>query len=125
MFLASNSKNKVAAVKIVERNPNTATSVDREVETLRELTALAENWDDSERTVRLLEVIGHPESHDPSSLAPTPFQEVALVMVPMTPLTLSNLVGNSNHESAFPWFLATTIDRLELTISARAEEPGA
>jgi hypothetical protein len=79
-------------VKIVERNPNTASSVDREVRTFRELAT--GKWNDCERIVRLLEVIGYPESNTPSSN--TPFQEIAIVMVPMTPVTLSNLVGSSN-----------------------------
>lgn len=90
VFLASNSKNQVAAVKVVEWNSGTKHSIDREIQTFRKLTALANERDAGDRIVRLLEVIGHPgDSHLSSS---TPFQEVAMVMDPMTPLTLSNLV---------------------------------
>lgn len=83
-------------MKIVERNSNTKDSVDREVQTFRDLTTLAEKCDVGERNVRLLEVIGHPGASNPQSSSQTPFQEVAIVMVPMTPLTLSNLVRNGS-----------------------------
>ncbi|KAB5515675.1 hypothetical protein GE09DRAFT_1231204 [Coniochaeta sp. 2T2.1] len=53
VFLASNSKNQVAAVKIVEWNSSTKDSVDCEVQTLRKLTALAKEWDADERIVVL------------------------------------------------------------------------
>ncbi len=82
-------------MKIMERNSNTKDNVDRKVQTFRELTALAEKWDTGERIVRLLGAIGNLEASNLSSQ--TPFQEVAIVMVPMAPLTLSNLVGNGSN----------------------------
>jgi hypothetical protein len=92
VFLASNSSNEMVAVKIVEWNSRTARSVDREVHTFRQLAK--EDWDgeDDKRIVCLREVISYPGDNQLPSSTPSPFQEVAIIMVPVTRTTLSNLI---------------------------------
>ena len=87
VFLASNSKNEIVAVKTVERNPVTKSSVDLEIQTYQDVTALAKKWDEGHRIVRVREVISNRLS------SKAPFEEVAIVMEPMTPQTFLNLMG--------------------------------
>ncbi|KFY92196.1 hypothetical protein V500_04257 [Pseudogymnoascus sp. VKM F-4518 (FW-2643)] len=94
VFLASNSKNDIVAVKTVERNPSTERSVDHEIQTYRDLTALAEKWDEGQRIVRVREVIHNRLS------SKAPFEEVAIVMEPMTPQTFLKLIGRRSMGGA-------------------------
>ncbi|KAI1133652.1 kinase-like domain-containing protein [Nemania abortiva] len=91
VFLASNSKNQVVAIKVMECTSNSAGAVDKEVARCRDLTALAQKLDDGGRLVRLKEILDPREEASSSSAA---FHEVALVLEPMTPVTLDELVGN-------------------------------
>ena len=91
VFLASNSKNQVVAVKIMERNSKSAGAVDTEIARCRDLTALAHERDDNGGIVRLKETIDPGEE---TSSFSTAFDDVALVLEPMTPQTLDDLVGN-------------------------------
>ncbi|KAL8313033.1 hypothetical protein RB593_007307 [Gaeumannomyces tritici] len=94
VFLASNSTTRMAAVKVVERNRRTRDSVDREVRTFRELTALIKKCDVDGRIVQLLEIIGYPEDRDSLSSWGS-FQEVAIVMDPVARSTFSDLTEPS------------------------------
>lgn len=95
VFLASNSRNEVVAVKVMERNSKTAGSVDKEISVLRMLTKLAEDQDDEERLVRLKDTLYTKDAATlPGSAAV--FEEVALVLVPMTPQTFDYLVGGKS-----------------------------
>jgi serine/threonine protein kinase len=91
VFLASNSKNQVVAVKIMECTSKSAGVVDKEIGRYRDLTALAQKRDDEGRLVRLKKTI---DPRDEEFTSGTAFEDVALVLEPMTPETLDDLVGN-------------------------------
>ena len=93
VFLGSNSKNQAVAVKIMERTSETAVIVEKESTRCRELTALAKERDDGGRLVRLKEIIDTREVPSSSSA----FDDVALVLEPMTPQTLADLVGDRSR----------------------------
>ena len=89
VFFASDQSANVAAIKVVERTSRNYHSVDKDIEILREVTNLAQNSDDGERILRMTEVI-HCNSEEFSSTA---FDNVAIVLKPITPKTFCNLVG--------------------------------
>ncbi|KAI7911190.1 hypothetical protein M0657_011062 [Pyricularia oryzae] len=89
VFLASNAKNEVAAVKIMDRDSDTQHSVDEEISTLERLTALARNWGETGSMVQLREVVG--------KFSDAPFEQVAVVLIPMTPNTFWELVQRKNE----------------------------
>ena len=91
--LASNSKNEVVAIKVVERNSKSASNVDGEIAVYKEITALAKRWDDDEAVVRLREVLYDKEEKFSSTSA---FEDVAMVLEPMTPQTLVDLIGHGS-----------------------------
>ena len=93
VFLGSNSKNEMVAIKIMMHTSRTAGAIDGEIAQCRELTALAQKWDDGGRLVRLKEVID-PRKASPSSSI---FEDVALVLEPMTPQTLSDLIKSGGE----------------------------
>jgi len=84
VFFASDPSANVAAIKVVERTSRNYHSV-----ILREITNLAQNSDDGERILRMTEVI-HCNGEEFSSEA---FDNVAIVLKPITPKTFFNLVG--------------------------------
>jgi serine/threonine protein kinase len=92
VFLTSNSKNEVVAVKIIERNSRNASAMDRELQAFQDITALAKKHDQKMRIIRVKEVIRHKSSESSSRM---PFKEIAVVIDPLTPQTLSNLMENS------------------------------
>ncbi|KAI0543636.1 kinase-like domain-containing protein [Xylaria curta] len=80
VYLASNSKNEVVAVKFMQRNsnPGSARAIENEISTCQRLTAaLAQELGNSGRVVQLKEMF-----------------DLGLVLEPMTPLTLDKLIGN-------------------------------
>ncbi|KAI6447275.1 hypothetical protein MCOR17_010587, partial [Pyricularia oryzae] len=89
VLLASNAKNEVAAVKVMERNPHTRRNVDEEISTLKTLTALAQHWGKTESMVQLREVVG--------KFSDAPFEQVVVVLIPMTPNTFCELVQRKNE----------------------------
>jgi serine/threonine protein kinase len=93
VFLASNSKNQVVAVKIMECTSRSGRAVDEEIARWRDLTALAKNRDDGGRIVWLKETIDPREEMFSSS---TTFEDVALVLEPMAPQTLDDIVRNGS-----------------------------
>jgi hypothetical protein len=120
VFLASNSTNEMAAVKVVEWNSRTARSVDREVRTFRQLAT--EKWDgddnDEEHIVRLIEVVGYPEGNQPSPSAP--FQEIGIVMFPVTRMTLNDLIHSVPGYAFSPFSCYRERDQLTKVETPRA-----
>lgn len=100
VFLASSSKNEVVAIKMIERKARTADRVNAEIARYRDVTALAEGNEDGQRIVRLKETIypGGAETYTPGSV----FDEVALVLEPMAPQTLNNIIKARNQ--GYAWF---------------------
>jgi hypothetical protein len=90
VFFASNPRGDRAAIKLVERISRTSGAVDTEVRTYEDVTAMAEKCDEDERIVRLVEVL-YTDGERLSS--EKTFDDVALVLAPVTPMTLSDLVG--------------------------------
>lgn len=82
---ATNSSSRIVAIKRVERNPMNRASVDRELQTLRDITQLALDQKE-QRIVRLLQIIREPTN------ASSAFEEIALVMEPVAHGTFKNLV---------------------------------
>lgn len=89
VFLASNSKNEVVAVKIMECNSKSTKSIAKEITRYQELTDLAEREDDGGRLVRLKQTIDPREEASSSGRG---FEEVALVLEPMTPQILEDII---------------------------------
>lgn len=92
--LASNSRNEVVAIKVIERKARTADRINAEIERYREVTDLVKD-DDGKETVRLKEIIylGGQERFSPGSA----FDQVGLVIEPMAPATLDRVVGNADR----------------------------
>ncbi|KAL8941859.1 MAG: hypothetical protein Q9216_002003 [Gyalolechia sp. 2 TL-2023] len=90
VFFASNASGDVAAIKMMERTPKHYRNVDAEIEVCKELTAFAEQSKDGERILRATEVIYSNEERFSLKRA---FDSVAVVLWPMTPQTLADLVG--------------------------------
>lgn len=91
VFFASNRLGHAAAIKIIERTVKNHDRVDAEVQRFRDLTVFANKWNDSERILRMTEIIYINEER--FSLT-TPFDNVAIVMQPVTPETLTDWLGN-------------------------------
>jgi hypothetical protein len=90
VFFAFNPRGDRAAIKLVERISRTSGTVDTEVRTYEDVTAMAEKCDEDERIVRLVEVL---YTHGERLSSEKTFDDVALVLAPVTPMTLSDLVG--------------------------------
>jgi hypothetical protein len=90
VFFASDKSGNVAAIKVVERTSENYQSVDKEIETLREVTNLAQESDDGERILCMVEVI---YSNGKEFSSKTVFDNVAIVLKPMTPRTFDDLLG--------------------------------
>ena len=91
VFFASNRLGHAAAIKIIERTAKNHDRVDAEVQRSRDMTAFANKWDDSERILRVTEIIyTNEERFSPT----TPFDNVAIVMQPVTHETLTDWLGN-------------------------------
>jgi hypothetical protein len=95
VFLASNVRNEVVAIKVIERKARTADRINAEIASYQEVTDLAKNDDDSKRIVRLKEIIylGGEEKFSSGSV----FDQVGLVMEPMAPITLDKIVANADR----------------------------
>ena len=91
VFLGSNSKSELVAVKLMVLDSGSQSAVDKEITACRALTSLAEKQDVSGLIVRLKETI---DPRKEASLSSTAFDEVGLILEPMTPKTLGDLVGN-------------------------------
>jgi hypothetical protein len=90
VFFASNPLGHVAAIKVIERTAKSHHRVDAEVQRCLEVSAFADQCDDSERILRVADVIyTNEEKFSPKAA----FDSVAIVMRPMTPQTLADWVG--------------------------------
>ncbi|KAI0410750.1 kinase-like domain-containing protein [Xylaria grammica] len=90
VFLATNTSGGVAALKIMERKSRNASHVDAEVQICNEVTAFAQVSDDGGRILRAVEVL-YTDGKKFSS--ETAFDNVTIVMQPMTPETLADMCG--------------------------------
>ncbi|KAI0196674.1 kinase-like domain-containing protein [Xylaria flabelliformis] len=108
VFLASNSKNEVVAVKVMQcsSKPGSAIAIDHEISTCRRLTTLAQEQGDSGRVVKLKEVFDPREQPSSSSADP---MEFALVLEPMTPLTLDQLLTSERGPRGMSMEAATIL----------------
>ncbi|KAK2731287.1 hypothetical protein FQN57_003533 [Myotisia sp. PD_48] len=88
VFFASDQSANVAAVKVVERTPRNCHSVDNEIKILQEVTKLAQKSSDDERIVCMTEAIYSIGEEFCSKMA---FDNIAIVLKPMTPRTLVDL----------------------------------
>ena len=96
VYFASNTQNEIVAIKVVERNKKTVRSVDREIDVLRRLTSLAQEHGEEGRIVRLKETL-YPKGVAEFDSGSTIFEEVALVLEPMTPGTFDHLIANDSN----------------------------
>ena len=90
VHLATHTSGDVAAIKFMERTSKNYGIIDAEVQVCKDVTAVAERRDDGERILRVVEVI---YSKEEKFSFKTPFDNVAIVLKPMTPLTLADWVG--------------------------------
>jgi hypothetical protein len=89
VWCATNPRNEVVAIKVVERNEKTAQIVADQIETLERLKALTIAENDQGRLVRLREVIYEKGK---AKFAPTVFEEVCIVLEPMVEGTFASLM---------------------------------
>lgn len=68
--------------------------MDEEIQTLQEVTDLAQRTDDGERVMRVVEVI---YSNGEKFSSRTAFDNVGIVLQPMTPHTFGDLVGTRSR----------------------------
>ncbi|EPE08517.1 camk family protein kinase [Ophiostoma piceae UAMH 11346] len=87
---ATNATNEMAAVKVVDRTLQAAPAVAAEIETNRKVTEMAQAHDVDEHIVRQREVIYLDSEAHPGRAA---FDEVAIVLQPLTPQTMSNFMN--------------------------------
>ena len=90
VFFASDSSGDVAAIKMLERTSRNYHSVDEEIKTLQSVTDLVDQSDNSERLLRMVEVIYSNGEKFSSKMV---FDNVAIVLRPMMPRTFVDLVG--------------------------------
>ena len=90
VFFGSSPSGKVAAIKMMERRPNNYSSIDKEVQICKKVTAFAERFDDNKRILRVVDVVYTKDKRFSSKIA---FDNVAVILQPMTPKTLSNMCG--------------------------------
>lgn len=89
VFFASDSSGNIAAIKILERTSQNCHHVDREVQTLKKLNDAFAKSLDRERIVRIDEVI---YTDDEKFTSKAVFNNVAIVLTPITPITFVNLI---------------------------------
>lgn len=94
VFFASDPLGSMAAIKVMERTSRNCDAVDEEIQTLQEVTDLAQRTDDGERVMRVVEVI---YSNGEKFSSRTAFDNVGIVLQPMTPHTFGDLVGTRSR----------------------------
>jgi hypothetical protein len=93
VFFASDYSGNVTAIKVVERTSRNYNRVDREIDILQKVTDLAKSSVDGERILRMEQAI-HSNGEEFSSK--TVFDNIAIVLKPMTPRIFSSLLGPGN-----------------------------
>jgi hypothetical protein len=102
VYSATNAKNELVAVKMVERGPKTALKVNEEIHILQSLTQIPESKN-NRCLVRLREVIYQNGTDLYDS---TCFDDVALVLEPLASGTFEELMDISNNKSAKSVFIS-------------------
>jgi serine/threonine protein kinase len=92
--VATNTNNEIVAIKIRERNSKTESHVAHEIETLRALTLLAREFNES-RIVMLRQVIFQ---HGTEEYKPPKFEDVSLVLEPVVKQTFKELIFATNFK---------------------------
>lgn len=95
VFTATNSRNHVVAIKIVERNSKTANEVEHEIQVLQDLKRLAETENDEGRLVRLRETIYQDGKQEYKSAS---FEDVALVFEPAAESDFTQLIDTAANQ---------------------------
>ena len=90
VFLGTNPLGEVAAVKMMERTSKNYGIVDAEIQICKEVTAFAKTSDEGGRILRVVEVLYSKDEKFSSTVA---FDNVAVVLQPMTPQTLADMCG--------------------------------
>lgn len=90
VFFASDRSGNVAAIKVVERTSRNCNTVDEEINILQKVTDLANSSVDGERILRMEQVI---YSNGEEFSTKTAFDNIAIVLKPMTPQTFGDLLG--------------------------------
>lgn len=93
VFFASDPAGNSAAIKVVERTWRNRHTVAAEIETLQEVTKLSQSSEDGELVLRMADVI-YTNGEEFSST--TAFDNVAIVLVPITPRIFNDLIGPSS-----------------------------
>lgn len=91
VFFASDPSGNLAAIKVLERTSKNEVSVQKEIRTLKQITSFAQKADEDERVLRMAEVIYTRHEEFSSSAG---FDNVAIVLQPMTPQTFVDLIGD-------------------------------
>jgi hypothetical protein len=90
VFFASDPSGSMAAIKVMERTSRNCHAVDEEIQILQEVTDFAQRSDDGDRVMHVAEVI---YSNGETFSSGTAFDNVGIVLKPMTPHTFGDLVG--------------------------------
>ncbi|KAI0453499.1 kinase-like domain-containing protein [Xylaria acuta] len=90
VFFATNPLGEIAAVKMIERTSKNYGIVDAEVQVCDEVTTFAGKYDDGGRILRVVEVL---YSKDKKFSFKVAFDNIAVVLQPMTPRTLADSCG--------------------------------
>jgi hypothetical protein len=90
VFFASDAAGNQAAIKVVERTSQNCHDIDEEIRTLQKVTDFAQESDDDERVLRMSEVI---YSNGKEFSSKTAFDNIGIVLIPMTPQTLGDWMG--------------------------------
>ncbi|PQE15615.1 ste kinase protein [Rutstroemia sp. NJR-2017a BBW] len=89
VFFASDQSGNIAAIKVVERTSRNYNRVDREIDILQKVTDLAKSSIDGERILRMEQAI---YSNGEEFSSKTAFDNIAIVLKPMTPRTYGALL---------------------------------
>ena len=90
VFFASNTSGEMAAIKLIERTSQNHRAVDDEIQVCKDVTAAAERVGDDKRILRVVDIIYTNNERFLSTMA---FDNVAIVLQPLTPKTLADWVG--------------------------------
>ena len=114
VFFATNPLGEVAAIKVMERRSDNYNLVDAEVQICNEVTAFAGKSDDGGRIMRVVEVLYTKDENFSSKAA---FDNVAIVMQPMTPRTFTDMCGFGSKGQVYR---ATRQSRKGIVANARS-----
>ncbi len=93
VFFGSDRSGDIAAVKVIERTSRNCYKVDEEIRIMQKVTDLAVESDEGDRILRVADVIYSGAKEFSSQ---TVFDNVTIILQPMTPLTFADLLGNQS-----------------------------